>query len=88
MKFVSDQRKLSNAIDGEFWPNNRMITVPLARDACCLLLCFLYIELRRMNMRAIVGQKDVFLSYSHININFARRIKVGRPVWCMLDKSW
>ena len=28
-------------------------------------------------MRSIVGQKDIFLSYAHINIHFARRIKVG-----------
>lgn len=31
--------------------------------------------LRRMNMRSIVGHKDIFLSYAHININFARRLK-------------
>ena len=29
-----------------------------------------------MNMRSIVGHKDVFLSYAHISINFARKIKV------------
>ena len=29
-----------------------------------------------MNMQSIVGHKDVFLSYAHININFARKIKV------------
>ena len=33
-------------------------------------------ELRRMNMRSEVGRKDVFLSYAHIDINFARKIKV------------
>ena len=30
-----------------------------------------------MNMQATVGHKDVFLSYAHININFARRLKVS-----------
>ena len=29
-----------------------------------------------MNARSVVGRKDVFLSYAHININFARRLKV------------
>jgi len=27
-------------------------------------------------MRSIVGRKDVFLSYAHINIHFAEQIKV------------
>ena len=27
-------------------------------------------------MRSMVGRKDVFLSYAHINIQFAIRIKV------------
>ena len=27
-------------------------------------------------MRSMVGRKDVFLSYAHINIQFALRIKV------------
>ena len=29
-------------------------------------------------MRSIVGRKDVFLSYAHINIEFALQIKVGQ----------
>ena len=40
----------------------------------------IFTGLRRMNMRSIVGHKDVFLSYAHININFARRLKV-RWIW-------
>jgi hypothetical protein len=33
-------------------------------------------DLRRLNMRSIVGRKDVFLSYAHINVQFALQIKV------------
>ena len=33
-------------------------------------------------MRSVVGQKDIFLSYAHVTINFARRIKVSmNSVW-------
>ena len=28
-------------------------------------------------MRSMVGKKDVFLSYAHRNIDFARKIRVG-----------
>jgi hypothetical protein len=43
-------------------------------------------DLRRLNMRSMVGRKDVFLSYAHINIQFALRIKrtlndSGYSVW-------
>ena len=43
--------------------------------------CSLYhstslLDLRRMNMRSVVGKKDVFLSYAHINVQFALHIKV------------
>jgi hypothetical protein len=43
-------------------------------------------DLRRLNMRSMVGRKDVFLSYAHINIQFAIRIKRalnegGYSVW-------
>ncbi|KAL5470853.1 hypothetical protein EMCRGX_G028891 [Ephydatia muelleri] len=34
-------------------------------------------DLRRMNMRHIVGSKDIFLSYAHINIQFARKLKIA-----------
>ena len=30
-------------------------------------------------MRSVVGKKDVFLSYAHINVAFAQRIKVIVP---------
>ena len=36
-----------------------------------------YTELRRMNLRKQRGKKDVFLSYPHIGIKFARRIKAS-----------
>lgn len=45
------------------------------------------LELRRLNMRSIVGRKDVFLSYAHMNIQFAQQIKV---LWCTVVwiSSW
>lgn len=30
-------------------------------------------------MRSVMGKKDVFLSYAHINIQFALQIKVRQP---------
>lgn len=30
-------------------------------------------------MRSVVGKKDVFLSYAHINVQFALEIKVRQP---------
>ena len=45
------------------------------------------VELRRLNMRSVVGRKDVFLSYAHINIQFAKKIKVYRAVACMYTCS-
>ncbi|XP_065911545.1 uncharacterized protein [Dysidea avara] len=58
VKYVSDQRVLSELID----------------------------ELRRMKMRSVVGRKDIFLSYAHMNIEFSRKIKAalneaGYSVW-------
>ena len=38
------------------------------------------VELRRMNARSIVGAKDVFLSYAHINIGLAKKVKVGTRI--------
>ena len=39
-------------------------------------------------MRSIVGQKDIFLSYAHVTINFAKRIKVELcSVLCVLFGS-
>ena len=38
------------------------------------------VELRRMNARSIVGAKDVFLSYAHINIALAKKVKVGTRI--------
>ena len=32
-----------------------------------------------LNMQSIVQKKDVFLSYAHINIDFARKLKVRKP---------
>ena len=45
----------------------------------CLIFGFAFVvivELRRMNARSIVGAKDVFLSYAHINIGLAKKVKV------------
>ena len=39
---------------------------------------FLFADLRRLNMRSMVGRKDVFLSYAHINVEFALRVKVSQ----------
>lgn len=41
-----------------------------------VLMFDVILELRRINARSIVGCKDVFLSYAHVNINFARKVKV------------
>lgn len=43
-------------------------------------------DLRRRNMRSMVGKRDIFLSYAHIDIKFARKIKnslneAGYSVW-------
>lgn len=43
-------------------------------------------DLRRLNMRSVTGRKDIFLSYAHINIQFALSIKRvlnegGYTVW-------
>ena len=77
MKFVYDQRKLSSLIDGkpilshdyESTTFQQLVHVPIYFSHS--------LELRRMNMRSIVGRKDIFLSYAHINIKFGREIKVS-----------
>ena len=33
-----------------------------------------------MKARSVLQKKDIFLSYAHMNIEFARRIKVRKPV--------
>ena len=83
---MSHQRKIASLIDGKltsclplksldfgdsFFPS---LSLSLSLSLFLHLLDFK--GLRRMNMRATVGHKDVFLSYAHININFARRLKV------------
>ena len=67
VKFVSDQRRLSSLIDGIYKTHKPELN---------LVWC---VDLRRLNMRSVVGKKDVFLSYAHINVAFAQRIKVIVP---------
>jgi len=42
------------------------------------MILFNILELRRMKMRSVIGRKDVFLSYAHMNIEYSRKIKVRR----------
>ena len=64
---MSDQRRLSSLIDGIYKTHKPELN---------LVWC---VDLRRLNMRSVVGKKDVFLSYAHINVAFAQRIKVIVP---------
>ena len=36
-------------------------------------------------MRSMVGRKDVFLSYAHIHVKFAQRIKVGYTLYRVIE---
>ena len=45
-----------------------------------LIFISVCIGLRRMKMRSVSKRKDIFLSYAHMNIEFARRIQVRSTI--------
>ena len=80
---MSHQRKIASLIDGKITsclPLKSLdigdLSLALSLSLCLSLPLLAFKGLRRMNMRATIGHKDVFLSYAHLNINFARRLKV------------